>query len=476
MNTLKYKDASLTINKIGTTENTISGRGGLAFVSRYLEKVKFYRLIEKKLSCYRSGLKGKAVSFIIRQILLFFIDGTHKALCGFDILKKDAGYASLLEVKQEALLSFHAIKRFFRKFSYFRCDVLRKILNALFVWRLCIKRPDVIILDIDTMVLNNDDAQTREGVSVTYKRIKGFQPLQISWGKFIVDALFRRGSAHSNHGTDVQKAIKRVVYLIRTHYRRDIPIIVTCDSGFLDEKNLHYFEDTLGILFICFGKLYDSIKKHVTTTPIRDFHEYRNKQRIWHYTEFNSTLDSWKKLGLLRTIFTTQLCDDTGQMLLSIARPDAVLYTNIGCNETLTQQLRLAGHEELVSCEKIIECAHNRGCNELCNRSLKDFMTSEKLPFKRFGMNAAYYYLMLIAHTFYESYKEDIVNEAEIPHITSHCYPTTFRRILVDFAAQIVSTGKSISLHVMAGIRNDLRIDVLWELCCRRNQEPVPLL
>lgn len=83
MNRIKYKDTSLIINKIGITENTISGRGGLAFISRYVENVKFYHLIEKKLADYRTSLKGKAVSFIIRQILLFFIDGTHKAISIF---------------------------------------------------------------------------------------------------------------------------------------------------------------------------------------------------------------------------------------------------------------------------------------------------------------------------------------------------------------------------------------------------------
>ena len=476
MNEIKYKDTSLTINKIGTTDNTISGRGGLAFISRYIENIKFYRVIEKKLAGYRTSLKGKAISFILRQILVFFIDGTHKAISGFDILRKDAGYASILEVKKEDLLSSHAIKRFLGKFSYFKCEVLRKILNALFIWRLRIKQPDVIILDIDTMVLNNDDALKRDGVSVTYKNKKGFQPLQITWGNFIIDAHFRRGSAHSNHGNDAQKAVKRVVDLIRTHYSRNVPIIVTCDSGFLDEKNLHYFDKKLGILFVCFGKLYDSIKNYVCAIPTSDFSEYSNNHRIWHYAEFGSKLKSWEKVGFLRTIFTTQLCDDNGQMLLEIARPDSVLYTNIGCNEKLTRQLKSAGHEELISCERIIECAHNRGCNELCNRSIKDFMTSEKLPFKRFGMNAAYYYLMLIAHTLYESYKEDVVNKAKISPVKAHCYPTTFRRVLFDFAAQIVSSGKSISLLVMGGIRNDLKIDILWELCRIKNREPIPLL
>lgn len=476
MNSIKYKDTALTINNIKTTENTISGRGGLSLISHYIENIKFYRLANKKLGKFRFNLKGKAISFIIRQILLFFIDSTHKAISGFDRLKNDDGYASILEVKKESLLSSHAIKRFFRKFSYFKCEVLRKLINTLFVWRLNIERPDKIVIDIDTMVMDNDDAKQREGVDVTYKNKKGFQVLQITWNNIIVDAIFRRGNAHSNHGNDVQKAIKRVVNLIRTQYRQNVPIILTLDSGFLDQKNLYYFDKVLGISFICFGKLYNSIKDYVCSVPCEVYHEYSSDNKLWHYTEFGSKLKSWNSVGFLRTIFTTQLCDDNGQMLLDIARPDSVIYTNIGKNKKVTRQLKSAGHEEMTLTEGIIECAHNRGNNELCNRSLKDFITSEKLPFKRFGMNAAYYYLMVIAHTLYESYKEDVVNEAGIQHIKARCYPTTFRRTLIDFAAQIVSSGNSISLSVMACVRNNLKLDTLWELSRGKNLVPIPLL
>ncbi len=69
--------------------------------------------------------------FIYRDFCNYL--GSHKAISGFDFLKKDAGYASVLEVE---LLSSHAIKRFLGKFTYIKCGILRKVLNSLFVWRL----------------------------------------------------------------------------------------------------------------------------------------------------------------------------------------------------------------------------------------------------------------------------------------------------------------------------------------------------
>jgi len=476
MNTKKYKETAHTINSVNITDTTISSRGGLTFISHYLEKIKFYRLIDKKVTGFRASLKGKATSFIIRQILLFFIDGSHKAISGFDMLKKNEGYASVLEVSKQNLLSSHAVKRLFTKFSYLKCGILRVILNTLFTWRLQIVKPEKIVIDIDTMVLNNDDAKKRHGCDVSYKKCKGFQPLQITWNNLVIDAHFRRGSAHSNHGNDVKKALKRMVTLIRRRYRKDVPIILTCDSGFLSEKNLEYFDKTLGILFICFGKLYQSIKDRVMQIPIDNFKKYSKGKKLWHYTEFCSKLDSWKKKGSLRTIFTTQLCDDNGQMLLEIARPDSVIYTNIGCSTKQTKKLETSGNKKMISTKNVIECAHNRGCNELCNRSVKDFMLTEKLPFKRFGMNAAYYYLMLIGHTLLECYKADVVNETDMPHIHLNCYPATFRRNLIDFAAQVVASGRSITLQVMKGVWGNLRIGVLWNLCQSKERVPIPIL
>ena len=63
------------------------------------------------------------------------------------------------------------------------------------MWRLQIEKPELIKLGVDTMVLDNDAARKREGVEPTYKKVKGFQPLQMFWGRYLVDAIFRNGKA-----------------------------------------------------------------------------------------------------------------------------------------------------------------------------------------------------------------------------------------------------------------------------------------
>ena len=55
--------------------------------------------------------------------------------------------------------------------------MFRKVLIQMFIWRLLLSRPDLIVIDIDSMVMNNDEALKRHGVSPTYKGIKGFHPI-----------------------------------------------------------------------------------------------------------------------------------------------------------------------------------------------------------------------------------------------------------------------------------------------------------
>jgi hypothetical protein len=59
----------------------------------------------------------------------------------------------------------------------------------------------------------------------------------------------------------------------------------------------------------------------------------------------------------------------------------------------------------------IVKKSHQRGADELIHRSIKELATKEQLPFKSFGMNRAYYFLLVIAHFMFEAYKRDVTIE-----------------------------------------------------------------
>jgi len=451
---------STNITKIGITNDKISGRGGLPLFLRYIETIGLYKLISGTIvSLLSIGAKGLGLQQFLKQMFAFFMDGTDMTITGFDTKKKDEGYAALLENTTDEMASSHQIKRFFIKVSIIPNLIFNKILHELFIWRLIIGMPKIIVLGIDTMVMDNDDAKKREGNEVTYKRKKGFQPLHISWGPFLIDVLFRKGSAHSNHGTDYIDRVNAIVKLIRKRYSKQVPVIICADSGFSDQKAYTEFEENLGIHYITTGKIYGDIKEYVREIPDENYGEISKNKAIWSFVEFGNKLQSWSKFR--RCIFTKLQRDEDGQYVLDFGKPNNVIYTNIGLCKEADQRLRDAGGAHYFKAETIIETSHQRGADELIHRSLKELATKEQLPFKRFGMNRAYYFLLVISHFLFEAYKQDVCSDV----LPITVYPNTFRRKLIDFAAKITSGARSITLNVTQTIYEAINIGELWKRC-----------
>jgi len=450
------------INKVGVTEDTLTGRGGLALFVRYLSKIDIYPLLLSSFPWLRKSGKGQPIWNIFKQVFCFFYDGTSRHLVYFDQLKRDEGYAAVIENAPEEMVCSHQVKRFFKAFSWLCGGLFRRILKRLFIWRLRIERPDRIELTIDLMVMDNDEAEERHGVEPTYKKVKGLQSLQILWNRKIVDAIFRGGSKHSNAGRTVVNMVTDLVNLIRRAYRVDVPIIIRMDSAFLDEDNLVAF-DRLNIGFICTGKIYEHVKEYVQALPEEEWGVYDNGHQEWEYIEFGYRYNSWKKY--YRAIYTRPLYEGE-QQLLDFARPENIIVTNMGVNPEVLRGCPQTMGKEVVKVESIISSHHLRGADELPHRGLKDF-GFEELPFKRFPPNTAFFYCMLISFFLFETFKEDVLEEV-IP-VTS--YATTVRRKAVDLAAKIVKTGGEIILKVTQAVMENLRFDKLWERC----QNPVPI-
>jgi hypothetical protein len=164
---------SFKISKVEITDQKITGRGGLYFILRYIENTKFYHTYLKLFENIKKSAKGLSTVQFAKQLFAYFIDGTDMSMKSFDRRKEDAAYAAALENTPDQMASSHQMKRFFSKFIVVGNWIFRKILLELFIWRLHIEQPNIIILFGDTMVLDNDDAKVREAVEPTYKKKKG---------------------------------------------------------------------------------------------------------------------------------------------------------------------------------------------------------------------------------------------------------------------------------------------------------------
>lgn len=437
------------------TGEALSGRGGLSLFVRYLTGIGIFPHLERLFGSIRRNKKGQSVSEIFKQVLCFFVDGSSRHLSHFDRLREDDGYARTIESGET--LSSHAVKRFFGSFWWPRIYLFRRLLQKLFLWRLHLEKPEAIVLGIDVVVLDNDDACRRHGVKPTYKKVKGFAPLQMSWGRFVIDAVFRSGDKHSNHSDTVQKMVEHIVGQIRKHYREDIPIVLRSDSGFFDQKIFACFE-RLGIGYICAGKLLKDLKG--LSGKLEGWRRYQRKKTVWEYVELGDKRGTWKRF---RRLIYCRKASENQQLLCDFARNHALFYTNLGRGEPIDERLRDAGLSHLMDPEHIIGDYHDRGRDELVHRAMKDF-ASEEMPFKRFAQNAAFYYTMLLSFFLYESFKEDVC----APAIDINAYPTTFRRKIVDIAVKIVRHAGKIILKVPEAIWNHLHFDELW----RRSAQP----
>jgi len=449
--------SQVIIEEWGYTDDVLTSRGGLALFVRYLRGIDLLPHVSRLYGGLRGSRKGAGISELFKQLICHFVDGTSRHVTRFDELHDDSGYAGSIETEVSELVSSHTVKRFLRKMWWPRIWLFRRLLHKLLIWRLHVEKPEVVILGLDAVVLDNRYARSRHGVRKTYKRIRGFQPLLMTWKGYVIDGILRGGNKTGNQEGIPQKTIGHVVAEIRKHYRRDIPIIVRIDAGFFDQKLFGYLEE-LGVGYTATGKMWDTLRTYVGAMDRLSFSLYDNGKQVWDYVEFGDRRAVWDRY---RRVFYLKPRYEGEQVLMEFARPEMLIYTNIGTSDgdAIDEQLKQVGHEELLSAEKLIELHHDRGSDELVFRALKEF-GDERLPFKRFNMNAAYFSIMMLSFFLLEAFKQDVCH-VSIP-VTA--YASTVRRKLIDFAAKIVKHSRKITLKVTHATARQIRIEELWRL------------
>lgn len=461
----KQKKLNNEITEIGITKDSLTGRGGLALILRYLKNIGIIPIISKIFAEIRKSRKGRDIEAIISQLICYFIDGSKQTMTRFDELAESDGYSKTIETAKEDMCSSHIIKRFFKSSKEMMFKRLQNLLLELFIWRLKIEKPKIIILGIDTMVLDNDDAKKREGVSFTYKKVNGYHPLHIYWKGYVVNMAFHEGSEAPNHGNDLFETIEATVKIIRKKYNRKVKIIVVSDSGFFGEQYFN-FMDKLKVYFICGGMIIDQIKLNLMLRLQKEWRQFEvdpDKSNTLEYLDFRDKRHKWKQDR--RAIYTKQM-DKNGQFHLEFDRPENIIYTNLE-KDNLSNSIIL---KKYLEAEEIIRLYRMRAKDELVNRGIKEF-SDETLPFKSFVSNGVYYYLSLISFNLLTAFQKDTL--AAIPlEIPVGSYPDTIRRLFIDIAGKVVKSGRKIILKFESCVYERLKLGELWNKCC----ESVPLV
>lgn len=456
MITISSQSAKPKIKDIQETTDLLADRGGLVPMMRYADSTMVLDEVASILAAFRKGKKGIPVLALARQIAAFFFDGTSRHLSRFDDLKRDKGYHAILEEKSSQIASSHQVKRILHKMPATTWSPFRNLLRRMFATRLRERKPEVVELFLDTMVLDNDDARVRQGSQPTYKKVKGFQPLNLIWDGQIIDTQFRGGSMNGNHERTAFTMISKAQKIIREELGYGVAVVVRMDGGFFDGK-LFESLDVSNIGFICSGRLTPEVK--LFAAQQEEWAQLDTEKQRYSYFEFGTRCKSWDIF--YRAVFMRQQFDED-QKLLEFARPDTVIITNMCSDRGLFNGISEAVRERLFTVENLIKGHHSKGAEELTHRALKDF-GFQQLPFKKYGANMAFYYLMVVSFNIMEWYKRDILVYFNL--VGKGSYAKTIRRVAIDFAAKFIRTGGQVIMKVTTGTMERLNLRNLWLRC-----------
>lgn len=446
------KNHENSIHGVGITDDSLTGRGGLAFLVRYIKATGILGLLASLFKSVRKSRKGREIHKILEQLIFNAIDGTKQTITRFDELKKDKAYLKTIETCGNDAVSSHIVKRFFYAITSGVLSGLQGILLKMFIWRLNLTKPKCIILGADTMVLDNDDARKREGVSTTYKLVNGYHPLFLYWGRGVVNMAFHEGSWSPNHNNDYFRMVRKTVEVIRREYRNDVPIIIVSDAGFYDGKYFQLMEE-LGIFFVCGGRLMDCVKMEIMKLSPSTKKDFTRNENAYSILDFKDKREKWSKE--YRAVYYKQ-AEEGGELHLEFDRRETLVYTNL----MNADQLSKYGIDKYMNASEIVNLYQLRARDELVNRCLKEF-AEETLPFKGFLQNAIYYYIVVISNNLLNFFLEDV----QPPTIGVTAYPDTVRRLFIDIAGKIVCSARSIILKFERGLYHRLKLNEVWERC-----------
>ena len=449
---------------IEATSDLLTARAGIAPFAQFLTSLGLpQHLADSFVGVRKDSCNSASTEDIFTSILCWFMSGDSRHLSSFDDLVEEDGTTALFNV--EKIPSSHAIKRFLKRFHHGHEKKFRDHLASLFLRRLKEERPQLVVLGIDSMVMDNDDAKCRHGVSLTYKKKNGYHPLQMTWDGMIIDGMFRSGSRASHEFKQTRGMIGRMVRLVRECLGKDVAIIIRLDAGYFDEKLLKFMDEDLNVGFVVGGKLYSGFKSDMGALPQdEDNWGYcTSGQRSWKFTELGFKCNSWEKF--YRGVLTQVESRKDGALFLEFARPTSLFLTNLG----MRQDLFATCAYQYEDVEELISLYQGRGGEELCHRGLKDF-GFEQLPMKGYVPNLVMYHLMLIGFGSFEVFKREAL--AGVVKATS--YASTVRRKFIDVAAKIARTKRKLFLKLRHQTLARLKFTMVWAKC--RNAPPLRLI
>ncbi len=208
---------------------------------------------------------------------------------------------------------------FSQRFLWHGIDFLRGVFRDLFVQRLRLEKPDLVVLSLAAAT--------------------GGRSLRLAWRRRIIDAVVCQRTRHSDYGNELTAMIRRAVRVIRAQVRADVPIVVRLDRGVFDEQ-IPLLCEVLNIGYVCSGRLHDEIG-----TWLRDHSEgawpmLERKPRPWRVFDLaypRRASGRRRRATFWRPMYTNR------RRCLKCGSPATMVYTNLSHEQRIDVLLRGAG-------------------------------------------------------------------------------------------------------------------------------------
>ena len=215
--------------KINFNGGDLSSDAGLLLIKEFAAKVGFLKLIKNKFKTNDKSVRFHKDNENLMQMVFQIISAYFQDDCA-DELKFDPVLTAVLE--KDSLASQPTLSRFFNRMdedTLVQFDTIDRNLRDIIY---SIKRPEHVLLDLDSTLLETYGHQEGEGFNFHY-RAHGYHPLLCydSLTGDLIKAELRDGTQYC--GSDADKFMESV---LDEYFARNIPVYLRGDSGFASPK------------------------------------------------------------------------------------------------------------------------------------------------------------------------------------------------------------------------------------------------
>ena len=277
--------------KINFDGGNLSTDGGLILLHEFMNKIGFDQIIGKNFKTTDHDRRLHTDTENLKQVLFQWF-GAYFRDDHADALTHDPVFTTLMQ--KERLASQPTLSRFFgrmdeKTLAQFECIAreIRKIAYS-------IKKPEEVLLDVDSTLLDTYGKQEGEAFNYHYQQ-NGYHPLvcyNSMTGELLKIAL-RSGSTYTSTG--VVDFLKPLIDSFETDYP-DIPLFLRGDSGFAT-PDLYSFCEEHDIAYAIHLKSNSVLHKYASdiTNDLMDIMQRNIMDYAVCYGEFEYQANSWEK-------------------------------------------------------------------------------------------------------------------------------------------------------------------------------------